>query len=77
MSMYNLNLFSQYYIPEYWKEAEHGWECRGAIDDQKRDVINFQAIRKVAYACSSLIRVRYDYNFMSTVYKLGGQLVDM
>lgn len=75
--MYNLNLFSQHYIPEYRKEAEHGRECRGTVDDQERDMIDFQAIREVAYACSSLVRVRYDYNFMSTVYKLGGQLVDM
>lgn len=75
--MYNLNLFSQHYIPEYRKEAEHSRERGGTVDDQERDVIDFQAVREVAYACSSLISVRYDYNFMSAVYKLGGQLVDM
>lgn len=77
MSMYDLNLFPYNDIPEDWEKGEHGWEGRGAIDDEEGNVVDLEAIGKVSNACPSRVIVSYDDDFMAAVYELGGKLIHM
>ena len=77
MAMYNRDLFSNKDVSEDWKAGENGWEGSCAVDDKKWDVVDFEAICEVSYAGSTLICVRYYYDFMASVDKLGGELVDV
>jgi hypothetical protein len=78
MSMYYLNLFSNDDIAKYWEEGEHGWKCRGAVNDKEWDVIHLQAIREVSYTRSLLfVGVSDDYNLVATINQFRRQLIDM
>ena len=40
-------------------------------------MIDLQSIGEIVDTCPSLIDVRDDHDFVASVYKLGGQLIDM
>jgi peptide deformylase len=44
MAMYNLNLLSNDNIPEDGEEREDGWEGCCSIDDEKWNMVDFEAI---------------------------------
>jgi hypothetical protein len=68
MSMYYLNLFSNDDIAKYWEEGEHGWERRGAVNDEEWDVVDLEAIREVSYTRSFFfVGVGNDYNLVAAI----------
>ena len=77
MSVNNLDLFSNENVSENRKAGEDSWECSGAIDDEKWDMIDFETISEISYTGSPLVCMRYNYDFMSSIDELGGELVDV
>ncbi len=69
MSVNDLDLFPNYNIPKDREEREDRWHRCLAIDDQKRHMINFKAIRQVSDARAALISMGYNDNFMAPVDK--------
>lgn len=77
MSMNNFNLFPNDNVSKDWEEGEDRGECRGAVDDQEWDMVDFEAIREVSYASSSFVRVGNDNDLVSSIDELCGELVDV
>jgi len=77
MAMYNLDLLSNDDIAEDWEEGEHSWKGRCAVDDEKGDVVDFEAVGKIPHSRAPLVGVRYNDDFVSSIDELGGKLVDM
>lgn len=77
MSMHDLNLFPNHDIAKDWEEGEDRRKGSRSVDDQKRNMVDLQSIRKVSHSSSSLIGVRDDHDFMASIYEFRGQLVDV
>jgi hypothetical protein len=77
MAMYDLNLLSNDNVPENWEEGKDSWEGRLAVDDEERDVVNFEAIREVSDAGPPFVCVRDDNHLVPSVDQLCGELVDV
>ena len=69
MTVYYLDSFTNYDVAEYGKEGEDGWESRLAVDDEEWDVVDFESIRQVPYACSSGIGVSDDDHLVAAIYE--------
>lgn len=74
VSMYNLNLLANDNVAEDWKERK---DCRKgglAVDDEERDMVDFESVREVANSSSSFVCMSDDNHFVSTVDEfLNGQ----
>jgi len=77
VTMHDLNLLPNDNIPEYGEEGEDRGEGRGAIHDEERHMVDFEAIREIADTGAPIVRVSNDYHLVSTVDELGGELVDV
>lgn len=77
VAMDNLNLFSNEDISKDWEAGEDSGEGSCTVDDEEWDMVNFEAISKISYASSPLVRVGYDYDFVPSIDELGRELVDM
>lgn len=75
--MHDLYLLPDDNIPEHWEEGKDRGEAGGAIDDQERNVVDFEAIGEVPHTRSPFICMRYNYYFVPPIDKLASQLVDM
>jgi hypothetical protein len=67
MTVNNLDLFANNDIAEYGEERE---ECRHrglAVDDEKRDMVDFEAVGEVAYAGAAFVGMGDDDNFVAAV----------
>lgn len=67
MSMHNLNLLPNNNIPENREKGEDSWERGIPVYNEERDVVDFDAVRQISYACSSGVVVGYDYYFVAAV----------
>jgi hypothetical protein len=70
--MNNLDLFSNENVSEDWKAGEDGWKCGSTVNDEKWDMVDFEAICEISYTRSSFVCVRYNYDFVSSIDELGG-----
>jgi hypothetical protein len=77
VAMYNLNLLSNDNIPEDGEEREDGWEGRCSIDDEKWNVVDFEAIRKISHSSPPIVCMSDDYDFVASINELRRQLVDV
>lgn len=62
MAMYDLDVFPDEDLPQYWEAREDGWECCRAIDDPMRQMIDLDSVREVSDtgARRVVVSVRYD-----------------
>jgi hypothetical protein len=67
MAMHDLNLLSNYDVPEHWKEREHRRKGGFAVYDEERYVVDFETICKVSDARSAGVCVGYDNNFVASI----------
>lgn len=67
MSMYYLDPFANDDVAEDGKEGEDRRKRGLSIDDQERDVIDFQTIRKVPHACSASIGVSNHNHLVASI----------
>lgn len=70
MTVYDLDLLADYDISKYRKEGEDGWQGRFAVDNEKWDMVDLEAIGEVTDTCASFIGMSNDNNFVSSVDEL-------
>lgn len=63
----NLNLFANDNIAEYWEKREERRHGGLAVDDQERDIVNFESIGKVSNSFASVIGVRNNNHFVAAI----------
>ena len=67
MAMYYLDSFANYDIAKDGEEGEDGRKGRLAIDDQEWNVVDFEAIGQVSYACSAGVSVSDDDHLVAAI----------
>jgi hypothetical protein len=67
MSMYNLNLLPDNYVPEDWEEREDRGHCRFSVYDEEGYMVDFKSICKVSDSSAPFIGVRNYYDFVAAV----------
>lgn len=77
MAMYNLDLLSNNDVAEDWEEGKHGWKGRRTVNDEKGDMVDFEAVREIPHSRAPVVGVRYNDDFVSSINELGRELVDM
>ena len=77
MAMHYLYFLPDYDVPKHWEEGEDCRKCCLSIDDEKRDVIHFKAIRKIVNSRTAFIGMSDNDNLVAAVDKLCGQLIDV
>lgn len=65
--MDDLDLLSQYDVPEDWEEGKDSWHGRLSVNHKERHVVDLESIGEVVDAGATLIGVRYDDHLMATV----------
>lgn len=74
MTMYYLDLLPYDDIAKDGEEGEDGWEGCLPIYHEKGDMVDFQAVGKVANAGSAFISMSDDNDFVPTVYEFLGAI---
>lgn len=67
MAVNNLYLFADDYIAKYGKERKERRHRSLTVDNEKRDMVDFEAIGEVPYTGAAFVRVGYDDDFMAAV----------
>ena len=73
--MYNVYLLTQHDVTKHWEEGKDSRKGHRSIYDRKRDVVDLDPIREIAYALAIVVGVSDDDHFMATIYELGGKLI--
>ena len=76
MAMNYFNLLPDYDVPKYWKEGKDCWHRRLSVDDEKRYMVDFEAIGKVVDSCTAFVGMSDYDDLLAAVDELGGELVD-
>jgi len=63
----DFDLLSDDDIAEDWKEGEDSWKGCLAINDEKRNMIDFETIGEISDSSTAFICVSYDDDFVATV----------
>ena len=77
MSMNNLDLFPNDNVSEDGEKGEDRREGRCAVDDKEWNMVDFETIREVSNAGSSIVGVCNHYDFVSAIDEFGGKLVNV
>lgn len=75
MAMDDLDLFPYHDVAEEGEEGEDGWKGGRSVKDQKRHMVDLDAIRKPPYPFPVLIGMRDNDNFMTTVDQLRRKVI--
>jgi hypothetical protein len=67
MTMDNLNLFANNDVPEYGEEREERRHRGLAVDDEERDMVDFETVGEIAYSCSAFVGMGDDDDFVPAV----------
>jgi hypothetical protein len=67
VSMDNLDLFSKDNIPENWEERKDSRHCRFTIDDEKRDMVDLEAVGEIPDSGPAIVRMGDDDDFVAAV----------
>jgi hypothetical protein len=65
--MNDLDLLTDDYVSEYREKGEDSWHSGFAVYDEKRHMVDFQAICKISNPRATFVRMGNDDNFMATV----------
>ncbi len=77
MAVDNLDLLPYNDVSKDGKEGEDGRERGFAVYDEERNVVDLQAVGKVADAGAAFVGMGDDYDLVAAVDELGRQLVDV
>ena len=77
MAMNYFNLLPDYDVPKYWKEGEDRWHRRLSVNDEKRDMVDFESIGKVVDSCTAFVGMSDHDDLVAAVDELRGELVDV
>lgn len=67
MAVYDLDSFAYNDVAKHREEGEDGGEGGLAVDDEKRHIVDLQAVGEVSHTCSPGICVGDDYDFVSSI----------
>ena len=67
MTMHDLNFFPNDNISEDREKRKHGGEGGFSVYYEKRNMIDFQAISEIPDPCTSLVCMRDDDDFVTTI----------
>lgn len=67
VTMYDVDLFSYYDVPEDGEEREDSWHGCRAIYGPEGHIVALEAICKVSYSCSVIVGVGYDHHFVTSI----------
>lgn len=67
MTVDNLNLFANNDVAEYGEEREERWHRGLAVDDEERNMVDFETVSEVAYPGAAFVSVGYDDDFVAAV----------
>ena len=71
MAMYNLDFFSYNDVTENGKEGEDSRHGRFAVDHEEGNVVDLQAVGKIANPCPTLISMGDNDYLVTSVDELG------
>lgn len=77
VTMNNLNLFSDDDVPEHRRKGEDSWKRGLSVYHQKRYMVDLEAIGQIVYACSTFVCMCDNHDFMTSIYQLGRELIDV
>ena len=77
MTVDNLDALPDYNVSEYGEEREYGREGSRPVYDGKRYIENLDAVGQVTYSLPIVVCMGDDDNFVTAVYQLGRELVDV
>ena len=77
MTMNYFNLLPDYDVSKYWKEGEDGWHRRLSVNDEKRYMVNLEAIGKVVDSCTAFVGMSDHDDLVAAVDELRGELVNV
>ena len=75
--MNNLDLLPNHNVPKDGEKGEDGRERGCTVDDQERNVVDFEAICKVSNSSAPFVCVCDDHDFVSSIDEFRGELVDV
>ena len=67
MSVYNLDALADYDIAKDGEKGEDGWEGGLTVDDEERNVVDFESVGQISHTCSAGIGMCNDDNFVSAI----------
>ena len=67
MTMHNFNLLPNDNVPEDREERKHGGKGSFSVDYKKWNMIDFQPISEISDPCTSLVCMRDDDDFVTTI----------
>jgi hypothetical protein len=70
MPMDNIDLLSDNNITEDWKERKDGGKCRFSVDNEERNMIDFQPVCKISNTGAAFICVGYYNTFVAPINQL-------
>ena len=71
VAMHNFNFFSYDDIPEDWEKGKDSGHCRFSIDDEEGNVVDLEAIGKIANPSPTLVSMGDDDYLMTAVDEFG------
>jgi len=77
MAVDNVDALAQHNVAEHGEKGEHSGESGRAVDDQIGNVVDLEAISKVANPRAAIVCVRDDDDFVAPVHEFARQLVDV
>jgi len=77
MTVDDLNLFSDCYTAEDWKEREHRRKGGLSVQDQERNMIDLESVGQIMNSSSAFISMRDDYYLVTAVDQFCRQLIDV
>jgi hypothetical protein len=77
MAMDDLDLFADDDIAEDGEEGEDGGHGRLAVDDEKGDMVDFEAVGEISHACPSFVGVGHNDHLVAAIDQFGRQLIDV
>ena len=75
--MHYFNLLSNDDVSQNRKSGEDRWKSRLSIDDEKRNMVDLQAVCQVANASSSFVCMGDNDYFVTAIDEFGRELVNM
>jgi hypothetical protein len=77
MTMNYFNPLPKYDVPKYWEEGEDRWHRRLSVDDEKRYMVDLEAIGEVVHSCTAFVGMSDYDDLVAAVDELRGELVDV
>lgn len=70
VAMDDFNLFAYYDVSKHGEEGKDRWHSGFSVDDEKGNMIDFEAIGEVVNSRASMICMRHHNHFVTSINEL-------